>query len=386
MDAAYWDCSATTPVEQAVADLVLSLMVDGFGNAGSRTHETGARAKRAVSQAREQVASVVGADPSEVIFTSGATEANNLALLGLASGPASKARRHIVSTAIEHKAVLEPLGHLERQGFEVERVAPQADGGVRADDVLSRVRPDTLLVSVMHANNETGICQPIQQLADSLADHETYLHVDAAQTFGKVLEPLTNARIDLISISGHKVFAPKGVGALIARRREWDRPPLQALQFGGGQERGLRPGTLPVPLIAGLGKAATLAVQEHPARLKRVQVLREELLEGLAQAGPVLHGDTTRALPHVLNLSFADADGEAVMLAWRDLVEVSNGSACTSSSYTPSHVLTAMGLPEENVRGAVRLSWSHLSQEVDWCEAALRVNQLRGWSPGQPPE
>lgn len=386
MTAAYWDCSATTPVEREVADLVLSLMVDEFGNAGSRTHESGARAKRAVSQAREQVASVVRADPSEVIFTSGATEANNLAILGLASGAAGKERRHIVSTSIEHKAVLEPLAHLERQGFEVELVDPQADGAVHAGDVLSRVRPDTLLVSLMHANNETGICQPIQHVAEGLAGHDAYLHVDAAQTFGKIVEPLTEARIDLLSVSGHKVFAPKGVGALVARRRGWDRPPLQALHFGGGQERGLRPGTQPVPLIAGLGKAATLAVQQHPARLKRVHLLREQLLQGLAPAGPQLHGDATRALPHVLNLSFAGADGEAVMVAWRDLVEVSNGSACTSSSYTPSHVLTAMGLPEGNVRGAVRVSWSHMSQEVDWREAALRVNQLRGWSPGQPGE
>lgn len=385
MEPAYWDCSATTPVERDVADLVLSLMVDGFGNAGSRTHESGARAKRAVSRAREQVAHVVGADASEVIFTSGATEANNLAILGLAAGAASETRRHIVSTSIEHKAVLEPLMHLERQGFEVELVGPQADGAVHAADILSHVRPETLLVSIMHANNETGICQPIQQVAEGLGDHEAYLHVDAAQSFGKVVEPLTEPRIDLISISGHKIFAPKGIGALVARRRGWDRPPLQPLQFGGGQERGLRPGTLPVPLIAGLGQAAALALKQHSTRLKRVQLLRQHLLDGLAPAGPVMHGDPQQSLPHVLNLSFTGADGEAVMVAWRDLVEVSNGSACTSSSYTPSHVLTAMDLSEDNIRGALRLSWSHLSEDVDWSEAAHRVNQLRGWEPARLP-
>lgn len=374
---AYWDAAATTPVDPRVAELVLRLMTEEFGNAGSRTHQAGAAALAQTSAARRRVATAAGADEDEVVFTSGATEANNLGLLGLAAHGAASGRRHVISTAIEHKAVLEPLDRLADRGFEVELVPPREDGAVRADDVLGRVRSDTLLVSVMHANNETGARQPVGNIADGLAGHDAYLHVDAAQTFGKEGADLAHRRIDLIAASAHKVFGPKGVGALVARRRGWDRPPLEPLMVGGGQERGLRPGTVPVPLVAGFGLAVELAAAERDAREKECLRRRDDALAALLAAGAQVNGMPQGGLPHVLNVSFPGADGEAVMIAWRDLVAVSNGSACTSSSYRPSHVLSAMGLPDDRVRGAVRLSWWHGADEVDWDEAARRVRGLR---------
>ena len=251
--ATYLDCNATTPVEPRVRDLVIQYMETEFGNAGSRTHEFGARAKQASQKARDQVAVLVGAKPDEVVFTSGATEANNLALLGLAEYGRREGRRHIISTAIEHKSVLEPLERLGRGGFDVTLIAPEPGGWVLPEKVASALRPDTLLVSAMHVNNETGVVQPLTEIALGLARHPAFLHVDAAQGCGKELLALRDPRIDLISISGHKLYAPKGIGALVTRRRGFERIPLEPLMVGGGQERGLRPGTLPVHLAVGLG-------------------------------------------------------------------------------------------------------------------------------------
>ena len=374
---AYWDTAATTPADPRVAELVVRLMTEEFGNAGSRTHERGAAALKQLSLARRRIAAAAAAREDEVVFTSGATEADNRAILGLAAHGDAAGRRHVVSTEIEHKAVLEPLARLGCRGFDVELVPPGPDGAVDAGDVLSRVRPDTLLVSVMHANNETGAVQPVGEIAAGLRGHEAFLHVDAAQTFGKVDGVLADPRVDLISASSHKVFGPAGVGALIARRRGWTRPPLEPLIVGGGQERGLRPGTVPVPLAAGFGLAVEFAGAERDVREKECLRRREEVLAALAAAGAVVNGAASGGLPHVLNVSFPGADGEAVMLAWRDLAMVSNGSACTSASYEPSHVLSAMRLPQDRLRGAVRLSWWHGAEAVDWDEAARRVAGLR---------
>jgi len=329
-----------------------------FGNAGSRTHEYGARAKQAVERARDQVAAVVGAKRDEVTFTSGATEANNLAILGLAPEGEKTGKKHLVSTAIEHKAVLEPLEHLRSHGFEVTLVPPTAGGWVDPDAVADAVRSDTLLVSVMGANNETGIIQPIPEIAERLIDHPAYFHVDAAQAFGKEIELLRSGRIDLLSVSGHKIYGPKGVGALIGRRRRFKRPPLTPLMFGGGQERGLRPGTLPVPLIVGLGEAAELAVDESSKRRASNLRVQEAAWAGLAGLGCLDNGDSQKRQAHVLSFSIPGIDSEALMLACKDIVAISNGSACTSSSYEPSHVLAAMGLSANRVAGSVRVSWS----------------------------
>lgn len=372
----YLDHNATTPVDKRVADEIMELFLEDFGNAGSRTHEHGQRAGQIVSRARSMIALTLDARDDEIVFTSGATEADNIALLGLVPEGQRSGRRHIVSTAIEHKAVLEPLQRMADSGFDIDLVRPATSGRVSAEDVLAAVRPDTLLVSVMSANNETGVIQPIDEISARLADHDAYLHVDAAQTYGKLNDPLRNHRIDLISLSAHKVFGPKGVGALVARRRGYRRPPLTPLTVGGGQERGLRPGTLPVPLIAGFALAAELAVQEHVERQAACRAYRTEVLNGLAPLSPVLHGDQEHCLPHVLNLSLPGLDSEAVMVAWRGLIEVSNGSACTSASYEPSHVLAAMDLPEDQIVGALRFSWSHQTPSADWEQVVSRVRSF----------
>jgi cysteine desulfurase len=373
----YLDCNATAPLEPLVREEMLRYFADEIGNAGSRTHEYGARAKQAVERARGAIASVVGAAPEDVVFTSGATESNNIAILGLVAEGIRSGKRHIVTTAIEHKAVLEPAESLRGRGFEVTVVPVASSGWVDPKHLASAVRADTLLVSVMHVNNETGVIQPLDQVTQELADHPAYLHVDAAQGFGKELPDLTNPRIDLISISGHKIYGPKGVGALVIRRRGYRRPPLTPLFYGGGQERGLRPGTLPVPLIAGFGLAAEHAVRDHEARRAKCLAYRDRMLSALLPLGPIVNGDPERTIAHTVNLSFPGLDSEALMLALRDLVAVSNGSACTSHSYQPSHVLSAMGLPEPQVSGAIRLSWSHLTPEVDWAAVVERISSLR---------
>ncbi len=373
--AVYLDCNATTPVESEVLEVMMRYLADEYGNAGSRTHEFGMRAKQAVERAREQVAAVIAAKRDDVIFTSGATESNNIVLLGLAASLEGTTRRHIVSTSIEHKAVLEPLEHLAKQGFEVTLVHPDQFGRVDAQAVLDAVRSDTLLVSVMHANNETGVVQPVEAIAAGLPD-AVWLHVDAAQTFGKLLASLQNPRIDLISVSAHKIFGPKGIGALISRRRNSERAPLSPLMFGGGQERGIRPGTQAVHLIAGFGMAAQLALRDHEKRNTACLRFRDEVLTATAQLGGQLNGDQGYCLPHVLNVSLPGLNSEAAMVLLKGQLALSNGSACTSTSYEPSHVLVAMGLDRDRIESALRLSWCHLTPIVDWrqvCEVLRRM-------------
>ena len=362
----YLDHAATTPIDPRVRDIVMRFMTEEFGNAGSRTHEYGARAQQAVQHARDQVAAVVKAKRDEVFFTSGATESNNLAILGLAPHGEATGRRHLVTTAIEHKAVLEPMQALATRGFDVTFVPPTGGGWVDPDAIRAALRKDTLLVSVMHVNNETGVIQPIDDIAKLLSGHEAFFHVDAAQGFGKGKVSLEEPRIDLISVSAHKIYGPKGVGALVARRRGFGRVPLTPLMFGGGQERGVRPGTVPVPLVVGLGLAAELALREADKRRTGYERTRREVLEALAPLDPVVHGDSARAVPHILNMRFRGVDSEALMVAWKEWVSVSNGSACTSHRYEPSHVLAAMGLSAEAIQGAVRLSWGWERVDVEW--------------------
>jgi cysteine desulfurase len=374
---AYLDCNATTPVEPEVASAVLEFMVNEYGNAGSRTHEYGTRAKQAVQNARDQIARVVSARREEVIFTSGATESNNLAILGLATQGTQTNRRHIVSTRIEHKAVLEPLDRLAMQGFEITLLDVSRQGWVSSECVFDAVRDDTLLVSVMHVNNETGVVQPIAEIAECLADTDIYFHVDAAQGFGKDIAALQHPRIDLISASAHKIYGPKGIGALIARRRGFRRPPLTPLIFGGGQEQQLRPGTLPVPLIVGFGVAADLALRHHTARRGACETIRAQAIGILSHLDIQLNGDPEHTLPHTLNFSLPGVDAEAAMVALKGVASISNGSACTSASYTPSHVLTAMGLSAVEIATALRISWCHMSSDIDWDLIRERLAALR---------
>lgn len=373
---AYFDCAATTPIDPDARAALMRFTDLEYGNAGSRTHEYGALAQRAVQTARAQVGSLARARPDEVIFTSGATEANNLAILGLRFHGEAVGKRHIITTAIEHKAVLEPVQALVAAGFEATIIAPGSDGSVSAEAVLAAVRPDTLLVSVMHANNETGALQPIAAIAAGLAETGAFFHVDAAQSFGKLREPLDDHNIHLISASGHKLYSPKGIGALVARRGA-KRVPLTPLMYGGGQERGLRPGTLPVAMIAAFGAACAAAAREADNRAARCLHIRHNLLDAFLPIGAVINGSPDLGLASTINLSFPGLDSEAVMLVLKDLVALSNGSACTSASYDASHVLVAMGLTDDRIDGALRFSWCHMTEEPDWPTVAARISGLR---------
>lgn len=354
----YLDANATTPLDPRVAQEMMRSFQEEVGNAGS-PHVFGERAKRRVHHARDQITSCLNARRHELIFTSGATESNNLALLGLASFGERTGKRHIISTRIEHKSVLEPLQKLAESGFEVTLIDPDRSGRISADQVLAAIRPTTLLVSVMHVNNETGICQPIREIAEGLADFAGFFHVDAAQGFGKQNDPLTHPRIDLISLSSHKMHGPMGIGGLIARRRQGELPPLAPLMYGGGQEFGLRPGTLPVPLIVGFGLAAELAQAEQSERWEQCRQRRDVLISGLRPLFPVIHGNLENALPNALNVSFPGWDADQVIEALHEIAAVSDGAACTTVCATASHVLSAMRVTGGLLDGAVRFSWSH---------------------------
>jgi cysteine desulfurase len=258
----YLDCNATTPTEPEVVEKIKQYLTTDFGNEGSHTHSYGSTAKKAVQEARDQIVDLVNASRNEIIFTSGATESNNIAILGLKEFGIENNKKHIITSSIEHKAVLEPIDELKKQGFEVDIINVDQTGRINPNNIKDKLRDDTLLISIMGVNNETGIIQPIQEISKIIKDHDCYFHVDAAQYFGKDNETLKDKRIDLISISGHKIFAPKGIGALITRLRNFNKPPLKPLFFGGGQEAKLRPGTLPVHLIVGLGIAAKLAKKD----------------------------------------------------------------------------------------------------------------------------
>ncbi|MFJ9691505.1 cysteine desulfurase DndA [Kitasatospora sp. NPDC101183] len=379
---AYLDVAATTRVDPRVANVVLHWMTEDFGNAGSRTHEYGARAKKAVQQARAFIAQTLEARTEEVIFTSGATESNNIALLGLAPHGEKTGRKHIITSAIEHKAVLEPLVHLrDTRGFEVEFIHPGPSGRISSEAVLERLRPDTLLVSLMHVNNETGVIQPVAELARKLQETKTFLHVDAAQGYCKVPGDLT-APIDLISISGHKIGAPKGVGALVTRRRGWNKVPLEPIMFGGGQERKLRPGTLAVPLIMGLYEAAKIFKEGHAAWERESRAMRERILGALSATQFRINGDSEHSVPHILNVSFDRLNAEALIVRLKDEVAIATGSACTSASYTPSHVLQAMGLDDDVAANGLRLSWFP-PQAADF-DAAGVAKTIASMQPGHP--
>ena len=373
---AYMDCNATTPLEPEVREEMMRFFDVEFGNPGSRTHAYGTRAKVAVNEARRYVAKVVDALPEDVIFTSGATESNNIAIFGLADHGRKKGLTHIITTQIEHKAVLEPCQRLGEDGFEVTYVAPNEQGWIEPAAIAAALRPETLLVSVMHVNNETGVVQPIAEIAETVAGHACFFHIDAAQGFGKELDGLQSPRVDMISISGHKLYGPKGVGALILKRRKGTRPPLRPIMVGGGQEAGLRSGTLPAPLLVALGKASEVALRDQAARRKVCEEMKAAVLATLAPFDIQVNGDPARTLPHTLNFSIPGVDSEALMVALKDVIAVSNGSACTSNSYELSHVLLAMGLTEERASGALRLSWCHMTPAPDWSAVAAGIRQM----------
>ena len=359
----YLDCNATTPIEPEVVEKMNNYLTKDFGNEGSHTHGFGSVAKRAVQEATDHVVSLVNASRNEIIFTSGATESNNIAILGLRDYGLKKNKKHIITSAIEHKAVLEPIQELEKLGFEVDIVNVDESGRVNPKDIRDKLKEDTLLISIMGVNNETGIIQPINEIIEIIIDHDCYFHVDAAQMYGKDIDTLSNKRIDLISISGHKIFGPKGIGALVTRLRNFNKPPLQPLFFGGGQQAKLRPGTLPVHLIVGLGTAAKIAKKNLKKRQEQNKKIYDQIIKLMKSLNGNLNGDEKYLLGNCINFSVPNVDAEAFMLTTKDLISVSNGSACTSSTYEPSHVIKAMTNDKDKLKGAIRISWCHLTDD-----------------------
>ena len=369
----YLDHAATTPVDPRVArKMQQCLLAEGnFGNPASRSHYYGWQAEEAVEAARTQVARLLNADPREIVWTSGATESDNLAIKGVAQGAT---RRHIVTSAVEHKAVLDTCAYLEKSGFEVAYLTPDRNGIVQPEQVAEALRPDTLLVSLMHANNEIGVINDVAAVARICRNEGVLMHVDAAQSAGKAPIDVQAMPIDLISLSAHKMYGPKGVGALYVRRN----PPvrLKAQIHGGGHERGMRSGTLPTHQIVGMGEACDIARREMHSDNERALKLRQRLWSHLKQLpGAQLNGDEQRRLPGSLNVAFAGVDGETLLLALDDIA-VSSGSACTSATVEPSYVLRALGVPEDLAHASLRFGVGRFTtqQEVDY--AARRVVEV----------
>jgi cysteine desulfurase len=379
----YLDYHATTPVDPRVLEAMLPHFTTEFGNAASKSHAFGWHAEEAVEAARAEVGRLVGATAKEIVWTSGATESDNLAVKGAAQFYADKGR-HLVTCKTEHKAVLDSMHALERQGFEVTFLDPEPDGRLDPERLRAALRKDTILVSVMHANNETGVVHPIEEIGRITRAAGVLFHCDAVQSIGKIPFDVDAANVDLASLSAHKMYGPKGVGALYVRRKP--RVRLVAQMDGGGHERGFRSGTLNVPGIVGFGKAAELARAEREAEAARVLALRERLREGLQAELDLLtvNGSLAHRLPGNLNVSFAYVEGEALMMAIKD-VAVSSGSACTSASLEPSYVLRAMGVSDDLAHSSIRFGVGRFTtaEEIDHVIrlVATKVKRLREMSP-----
>lgn len=380
----YLDNNATTPVDPRVLEAMLPFFKDKFGNAASRNHQYGWDAEAGVEKAREQVASVINASPKEIVWTSGATESNNIAIKGLARMYREKGR-HIITQVTEHKAVIDPAKYLEQEGFRVTMLPVDRNGRVSVDQIREAIADDTILVSIMFANNEIGTIQPIAEIGKLCKEKGIIFHTDATQAFGKIPIDVEAMGIDLLSCSGHKIYGPKGVGALYVRRKK-PRVRCEAVLHGGGHERGMRSGTLNVPGIVGLGAAAEIAQREMAAESKRLTGLCQRLNAGITEQLDEVYrnGDPDHALPNTLNISFAYVEGESLMMGFENIA-VSSGSACTSASLEPSYVLKSLGVGEELAHSSIRFSLGRFTttEEIDQTveQVTSTVKRLREMSP-----
>ena len=379
----YLDYQATTPMDPRVLEAMMPYFTHKFGNSGSRSHAYGWEAEEGTEKARGQVAKLIGADEKEVIFTSGATESNNLAIRGVAEFYKDR-KNHIITTVTEHKCVLDTCRHLEQQGFEVTYLPVRQDGLLDLDVLRAAITDKTVLVSVMAVNNEIGVIQPLAEIGRICREKKVFFHTDAAQAAGKIPLDVEALNVDLMSISGHKIYGPKGIGALYVRRKP--RVRLVPMIVGGGQERGFRSGTLPTPLCVGLGEAAEICMKEMDAEAKRLKKLQDRMLNGLRAklTDIVVNGDLEQRIPGNLNISFAYVEGESLMMGIKNLA-VSSGSACTSASLEPSYVLRALGVEEEMAHTSLRIGLGRFTteHEVDTAvdELVRHVNKLREMSP-----
>lgn len=378
----YLDYSSTTPIDPRVADKMIPYLREQFGNPASRSHMYGWEAEKAVEQARADVAALVNADPREIVWTSGATEGNNLAIKGAAQFNKTKGK-HIITVKTEHKAVLDTVRELERQGFEATYLQPGDNGLITIEQLEEAIRPDTILVSVMWVNNEIGVIQPIDEIGELCRSKGIVFHSDAAQATGKMPIDLEKTKVDLVTFTAHKSYGPKGIGALYVRRKP--RVRIESQMHGGGHERGLRSGTLATHQIVGMGEAFRIAKEEMATEIPRIQALRDRLAKGLQEIEEVyVNGDMQHRVPHNLNVSFNYVEGESLIMAIKDIA-VSSGSACTSASLEPSYVLRALGRSDELAHSSIRFTFGRFTtnEDVDFTIDLLKkkVQKLRDLSP-----
>lgn len=355
----YLDYNASAPIDERVLELMVDVYKNSYGNADSRTHDYGDHARLVVENARKQVASLLDVNTTEIFFTSGATESNNIAIQGLEEYAEITGKKHIITTSIEHKAILETVKAMQNKGFEVDIINPDLSGRVDSDCILNRIREDTLLVSVMHVNNETGIIQPVQELGNELEKQNVLFHVDATQSCGKLVDELRSLKYNMLSFSAHKLQGPQGIGALVLRKKKYKLPPVKHIMYGGQQEHGIRPGTIPVALVAGCGQACEFAENEYKNNSKKNKQLKEVMIDELNKSNINFHfnGDQKYCIENTANICFEGVMSEALMLSSKQYCGISNGSACTSKSYEPSYVLEAMGISDNEIENSIRISW-----------------------------
>ncbi|MDY4279420.1 MAG: aminotransferase class V-fold PLP-dependent enzyme [Faecalicoccus sp.] len=367
----YLDFNSSVPIHKEVLNCMMDVYRNVPGNSDSRTHEFGELARKTVEDARGKVASILNVNSDEVFFTSGATESDNIAIQGLREYGITSNKKHIITTTIEHKAVLETVKIMGKQGFEIDFVNPDSTGRISSEELLCKLRDDTLLVSVMHVNNETGIIQPIKEIGDVLAKNNILFHVDATQSFGKLVDELKEVKYDMLSMSAHKIGGPQGVGALILKKRGYKLPPIKPIIFGGQQEHGIRPGTVPVALVAGLGKACEIAQKDYKKNNDKCKKIKEKIISMVEDSDLqfVFNGNQNYAIDNTLNICICGVASEALMLSSKGYCGISNGSACNSKSYSPSYVLSAMEIPVEQIENSIRISWGPDLQISDVEEA-----------------
>lgn len=355
----YLDYNASSPIDSRVVDVMVDVYRHCIGNSDSRTHDYGENARVIVENARKQVAKLLDVPSEDVFFTSGATESNNIAIQGLREFANETGKKHIITTAIEHKAILEAAKFMEKNGFSVDFVSPEASGEIDVAKIFALVNDDTLLVSMMHVNNETGIIQPVKKIGDALNKKNILFHIDATQSCGKLVDELQSIQYNMMSFSAHKLYGPQGIGALILRRKNYKLPPVNPIMFGGQQEQGFRPGTVPVALAAGFGKACEIALAEYKKDENDNLEIRNLIISMLDQSGLKykINGNLEKCISSTLNIQLEGISSEALMLLSKNYCAISNGSACTSKSYTPSYVLSAMGVSEDDIDHSIRMSW-----------------------------
>ncbi len=371
----YLDYNASAPIDNDVLNRMIEVYRTTIGNPDSRTHDFGDNARSIVEEARKRVAELLSVDSTEVYFTSGATESNNIAIQGLQEYSLSSGKNHIITTAIEHKAVLETVKHMAQIGFEVDIVAPDISGRVSAESITKRVKPNTLLVSVMHVNNETGIIQPVKEIGEYLSDKDVLFHIDATQSCGKLVKELKNIKYNMLSFSAHKMGGPQGIGVLVMRKNNGKRLPVNPIAYGGQQENGIRPGTVPVALVAGCGESCRLALMNYEEINVHSKQIKGMILKEIDKSGLEYQivGDQEYCIDSTLNVALLGISSEALMLSSKLYCGISNGSACTSKSYSPSYVLKSMGIPDDIISSSIRISWG---KNTDLEETKRNIKEL----------